>query len=302
MTALARKYDTSSDADAWSDILKRDGYIIIRGAARRSLVEALHADLRPRMDMTPMCEGDFYGRLTKRFGGLLKRSRHAEAFVMHELVTEIVDRILSPFCDNWQLNLTQVIDIHPGQFEQAPHRDQDMWRGETGRIEYLVNVMWPFSPYTRANGATLVWPGSHKQPAPAEGEDILPDFKSAIAAEMEPGDVLMFLGSTLHGGGANRTPVPRSGMIVSYCLGWLKPYENQWLTYPPEIARTFSPELAAMVGYRQHRPNLGNVDGRDPSELLTGTGDYLPAREALTEDQQAFMQVYASRIQHRIGV
>ena len=39
-------------------------------------------------------------------------------------------------------------------------------------------------------------------------------------------------------------------MIVSYALGWLKPYENQWLAYPPEGARRFSRDLAALVGYR----------------------------------------------------
>jgi hypothetical protein len=36
-------------------------------------------------------------------------------------------------------------------------------------------------------------------------------------------------------------------MIVSYCLGWLKPYENQWLAYQPAIARAFDPELAAPI-------------------------------------------------------
>src|SRR3546814_19319567 len=56
-------------------------------------------------------------------------------------------------------------------------------------------------------------------------------------------------------------------MIVSYCLGWRKPYENQWLAYPPPVARRFEPELAALVGYRQHRPNLGNYEGRCPSNL-----------------------------------
>lgn len=294
MTALARQSSALSPADHFARDLLHDGYVIIRGAADPRVVRALESDLRLRMELTPMCDGDFYGRRTKRFGGLLKRSSHAEAFVLHDLVTQIVDRTLSPHCDRWQLNLTQAIEIHPGQFEQAPHRDQDMWRGELGRIEYLVNVMWPFTPYTRQNGATLVWPGSHRDDPASFVPGAVPDFDAAIAAEMMPGDALLFLGSTLHGGGANRSAAARGGMIVSYCLGWLKPYENQWLTYPPEIARLFSPELAAMVGYRQHRPNLGNVDGRDPSELLSGFVDYLPATEALTDDQRTALAGYVA--------
>ena len=79
----------------------------------------------------------------------------------------------------------------------------------------------------------------------------------------------------------------RRGIIISYCLGWLKPYENQWLTYPPEVASAFNPELAALVGYQQHRPNLGNYDGQCPSILLGGDPpDHLAAIDALRPDQE----------------
>jgi len=83
-------------------------------------------------------------------------------------------------------------------------------------------------------------------------------------------------------------------MIISYCLGWLKPYENQWLAYPPEIARIFPSELAALAGYQQHRPNLGNYEGQCPSILLDGqtpTG----AIDALRPDQQELVADYVAR-------
>ncbi|BCW88119.1 hypothetical protein sos41_12570 [Alphaproteobacteria bacterium SO-S41] len=281
------------DAASYAAELNERGYCIVRGAVTGGLVETLRGELQPRMDVTPMCDGDFYGRRTKRVGGLLKRAPHASDFIAHRLVLDIVDAILAPHCDRWMLNLTQAIEIHPGQFEQFPHRDQDLWRGNPGKAEYLVNVMWPFTDYTRENGATLVWPGSHRVDPGAQIPDGMPDFDSAIAAEMAPGDVLLFLGSTLHGGGANRTNAVRSGMIVSYCLGWLLPYENPWLTYPPEIARHFSPELAALVGYQQHRPNLGNVDGRCPSLLLRGElQEFGAAADNLTAEQSAGLAAY----------
>lgn len=270
----------ASEAGHWTGKLLADGYCVIPGLAP-ARVAALDADLAEDFAQTPFCEGGFYGERTKRFGRLLARSRHAERLVRHPLITAIVERILSPWCDCIQLNLTQAIALHPGALPQLAHRDQDMWRGETGRIEYLVNVMWPFTPYRGDNGATLVWPASHGANAseenPAQGE---------VAIEMTPGSALLFLGSTLHGAGGNRSNEVRRGCIVSYCLGWLKPYENQWLAYPPEVARGFSPELAALVGYRQHRPNLGNYEGRCPSLLLGGA---LPSRlgaiDALRPDQ-----------------
>ena len=80
---------------------------------------------------------------------------------------------------------------------------------------------------------------------------------------------------------------------MSYCLGWLKPYENQWLAYPPEVARGFPPELAALVGYRQHRPNLGNYEGQCPSVLLQRhVPERLAATDALRPDQEALVADY----------
>lgn len=88
--------------------------------------------------------------------------------------------------------------------------------------------------------------------------------------------------------------LPRRGIVVGYCLGWLKPYENQWLAYPPPIARTFPRELAELVGYVQHRPNLGNYEGRCPSILLE---DDVPTRigaiDALRPDQEAMLASFA---------
>jgi ectoine hydroxylase-related dioxygenase (phytanoyl-CoA dioxygenase family) len=149
--------------------------------------------------------------------------------------------------------------------------------------------MWPFTRYTAENGATLVWPDSHGpkalDPKPPAGE---------FPVELEPGAALLFLGSTLHGAGGNSSGEVRRGAIVSYCLGWLKPYENQWLAYPPEVARNFSPELAALVGYAQHRPNLGNFEGQCPSLLLKEkVPERIGAVDALRPDQAELVAEYA---------
>jgi len=287
--------DTQIDgADYWSTKLLQQGYCVIPNLIDPGQVAALDSDLAPDFADTPFCQGGFYGERTKRFGRLLSRSTRAQHHVMHPLVLQIVETILSPWCDRIQLNLTQAIALHPGALPQLPHRDQDMWRGAIGETEYLVNVMWPFTPYTEANGATLVWPNS-------QGEQALePEPQTdPIAIELNPGEALLFLGSTLHGAGGNRTDQIRRGMIVSYCLGWLKPYENQWLAYPPDVARHFPPELAALAGYQQHRPNLGNFEGQCPSILLDGK---MPAGaiDALRPDQQILVADYVAR--QKVGI
>lgn len=281
--------DISTNAKAWTDRLRAEGYCIIPDAMPTADVAALAADLSPDFEETALSVGPFYGDTTKRFHSLLRRSPFAAAFVGHPLILDVTHAILGPFCDRIQLNLTQAIEILPGGETQPPHRDQDMWPILSPGAEYLVNVMWPFTPYTADNGATIVWPGSHLR----QDEIVMAD-DDAIAAEMEPGSALMFLGSTLHAGGANRTMASRRGMVISYCLGWLKPYELPWLAYPPEVARQFSPDIAELAGYRAHRPNLGTYEGRCPSRLLrSATG---PARsgaiDVLRPEQEQLIGAY----------
>jgi ectoine hydroxylase-related dioxygenase (phytanoyl-CoA dioxygenase family) len=261
--------------------LDREGYCVLPGVLDPGTVAALGRDLDPCFAATPFCEGGFYGARTKRFGSLLRRSNLAQTLVRHPAILAIVECVLGPWCDRVALNLTQAVEIHPGALPQLPHRDQDMWGGPKGEVEYLVNVMWPLGPFTLANGATRLWPVSHQ----GDGAMLLPEDE-AVVPELVPGDALLFLGSTLHGGGANRTAAARRGIIVSYCLGWLKPFELQWLVYPPHVARHFDSDLAALVGYAQHRPNLGNVEGQCPSILLRGrVPDHLAAIDALRPDQ-----------------
>ncbi len=271
----------SAAVDRHAALLARDGWCVFGRAVEPALIAGIEADLDARFAATPLSQGAFYGARTKRFGSLLTRSPAIERLAMHPLVLSLVEQMLLPWCERIALNLTQAIEIHPGALPQLPHRDQDMWQGPKGSLEYLVNVMWPLTTFTRENGGTRLWTGSHID------QDIamLPEADSIVPTVM-PGDALIFLGSTLHGGGGNASITPRRGIVISYCLGWLKPFELQWLVYPPQVARQFSPKLAGLVGYAQHRPNLGNVEGQCPSLLLRDTvPDHLPAIDALRPDQ-----------------
>lgn len=210
----------SQGIDHWTSKLLADGYCVIPDLLPREAIAALDEDLQPDFEQTPFCKGDFYGSRTKRFGRLLARSPVAAKLVQHELVLGVVRSVLSPWCDTIQLNLTQALALHPGAPPQLPHRDQDMWRGVTGEVEYLVNIMWPFTRYTAENGATVVWPDSHRRraldPEPPSG---------GFPVDLEPGSALLFLGSILHGAGGNSSDNIRRGAIVSKVL---TPRRPQW--------------------------------------------------------------------------
>lgn len=276
--------------ETWTAELLERGYCIIPNLVPDDTIRGLADDLDPVFAATPLSQGHFYGFRTKRFGRLLSRSRHAEPLVMQPEILGIANAILGAACDRIQLNVAQAIEIHPGEVRQYPHRDHDMWAGDKGAHEYLINVIWPLDRFTRANGATQIYPYSHGASGMAKAEVGVP-----IVAECEPGSAICFLGSTAHGAGANRTDRSRRAVVIGYSLGWLKPYENLWLSYPPDVARRFSLELAALVGYVQHRPNLGNFEGQCPSILLGDTmPEHIGAIDAMRPDLAEMLAEFAA--------
>ncbi|MBL8267673.1 phytanoyl-CoA dioxygenase family protein [Steroidobacter sp.] len=281
MYEVSRQAGSSSqrllDAKAtYLDQLRSKGYFVVERLAPLELIARVAAELEPWFVDTPNCRGDFYGWNTTRLGAVLLKSRSSHSLLLNELILAIMDDVLGPHCDWYQLNLSQGIRIHPGERRQVPHRDEEMWPCAKGRAEYLVNVMWALSDYTADNGATLLWPRSQFDSLSRELNDV-----DAVVAAMPRGSALVYLGSVTHCGGANRSPAPRTGLIFSYSLGWLKQYENAFLTYPPAIAREFSKPVRDLLGYRIHRPNLGGYEGQDPAVLFETQSHTLAAVDAI---------------------
>ncbi|HEX7013801.1 MAG TPA: phytanoyl-CoA dioxygenase family protein [Steroidobacteraceae bacterium] len=277
------------------DLLRAQGYVIFEQLAAQDLIDRVCEELEPWFERTPRCRGDFYGWNTTRFGALLLKSKSCRELMLNELVLSLVDRVLAPHCDWYQLNLSQAVRIHPGERQQVPHRDEEMWPCQKNGVEYLVNVMWALSDFTEENGATLLWPRSHLTPLSR-----FMDRREAVAARMARGSALVYLGSVTHCGGANRTSMPRTGLIFSYCLGWLKQYENAFLTYPPAIARQFPKEVRDLLGYRIHRPNLGGYEGQDPAVLFATDSHTLAATDAISEATARELQAYYDSATSRV--
>ena len=259
------------------DILRSQGYVILEDLVDPETIDNVCRELEPWIVATPNCQGDFYGWNTTRLGAVLLKSRTSQVLLMHELILAIMEEVLGPHCEWYQLNLSQAIRIHPGERPQVPHRDEEMWPCPKNGIEYLVNVMWTLSDFTVQNGATCVWPRSQFN---VLGRNV--SFEDRVVAEAPRGSAIVYLGSVTHCAGANRTNKPCTGLLFSYCLGWLKQYENAYLTYPPEVARKFPRPIRDLLGYRIHRPNLGGYEGQDPAVLFSGRSHTLPAIDSIS--------------------
>jgi ectoine hydroxylase-related dioxygenase (phytanoyl-CoA dioxygenase family) len=269
------------------DLLRASGYVIFDRLLSEAMVDQICAELEPCFQATPRCQGDFYGWNTTRFGSVPLKSPGSHALLLHPAMLSIADQVLGCHCDWYQLNLTQAVRLHPGERQQVPHRDEEMWPCPKSGIEYLINVMWALSDFTAENGATMLWPRSHFGRLSREV-----DPADAVIAEMRRGSALVYLGSVTHCAGANRSSLPRTGLILSYCLGWLKQYENAFLSYPPDVARQFPQAIRDLLGYRIHRPNLGGYEGQDPAVLFETRSHELAAVDAIPEATARELRAY----------
>ena len=264
------------------EALDKDGVCIVTDLLSPDVIDEFRADVDKLLTETPTGEGHFWGKNTKRSGGLAKKSRVIQSLILQPTIISAVNSVLGEFCDRIQLNLTQAIRILPGEHAQVMHKDDEVFPVSGKGMEMVVNALWAVDEFTKENGATQLVPGSHKTTL-ASDADRFPDPSMIEYAEMPAGSVLLYRASLLHGGGANTTS-----------LGWLRQAENQYLAYPPEIARAFSEELQALIGYEIHRPNLGWYEGQNPRVVLNGTAtDHMAMQDhLLPEVKEMLAQLY----------
>ena len=248
-------------------ILREDGCVIISNLVSPETMDEIMVELEPYLSITRGGDTEFLGHATRRIGALIARSPSVRALVTHPTILSTLDLTLGDHASTFQVDLTQLIDIGPGEPGQMIHRDQwsfDRYPFPKG-FEAEIATMWAVTDFTEAMGATRVVVGSHLwDDDPSEVDPAL-----SSGAVMSKGSVLLYGGSIYHGGGSNKSDVHRIGINVGYSLGWLRQEENQFLACPPEVARTLPEGLLRLMGYQRGAVALGYVDDlREPLDWL----------------------------------
>ena len=248
--------------------LERDGFTILEDVFDADHAAALLADL-DRLQRE-LGEGPgknlFEGLATVRIYNLLAHGTLYEAIPVHPRVLPVVEGVLDKGC---LVSSLSSIAIGPGETAQPIHADDMLIPLPRPHVPLVCNTMWALTDFTEDNGATRIIPGSHRDP---RNPELGTSYEGTVAAVMRRGSVLVFNGSTWHGGGANRTGERRVGIAMNYCAGWMRQQENQQLGIPRETAKHFSPRLRKLVGYGIYRGLLGHIDKCSPVDLLDGGG------------------------------
>lgn len=288
MTATLARLPATADPDAMHAVLLRDGVVVVEGllgsdvvARVNDEVDAAVAGADPSRPLFQPVMQEFHGPHTRQVTGVPGISRTFAVEVMcHPVLLALADRVLLPSCARYQLNLGHLLQRGPGATEQWLHRDEAIWSDmPTPHPELQLASVIAFVDFTAGNGATRVVPGSHRWPdrwlSPLEqSRGPAPEPDAVAVAEMPAGSAVVYLGGTVHGGGANTTQVARRGAHLSYCLGWLRTEENNYLVVPPAQAATLPRPAQELLGYAVHDNigrgggYLGMLDMQDPVELL----------------------------------
>ena len=255
------------------------GAVIVENLLSPDVIRAINDDLAPfREDSDPGMKhlnpalDIFFGKETRHVTGVPGKSfTFASEVMIHPLVMALCDEILLPSCARYQLNLGHMIDRGPGCEQQPFHRDELIWVNVPRPHGHLqLASMFALEDFESKNGATRIVPGSHLWPL-----DRVPEDSEVAVAEMSAGSAAIYLGSTIHAGGANRTPdLWRPGLHASWVCGWLRTEENNYLACPPDVASQLPRRAQEVLGYAVHDAIqfgggfAGALDLQDPCDLM----------------------------------
>jgi len=263
------------DLDAHASAIERDGYTIIpdfMNAARLAEVRRVLAFYLG----THSGRNPFEGHNTERVYTLVARGRIFWDIALDARVLALCERFLLP---NFLLTASQAICIRPGERPQAFHHDDTFYTVPRPRPMISISTIAAVDEFTAENGGTEVIPGSHLwgDDWSARVNDPTRGAKPETVV-MPAGACVMFSGTLVHRGGANRSNASRLAFSNQYCQPWARQQENFLLGVPPEVARAMPPRLQEMLGYSIHPPFMGQLTASHPAKALQA-GYVNPVRE-----------------------
>ncbi|MEM9622504.1 MAG: phytanoyl-CoA dioxygenase family protein [Pseudomonadota bacterium] len=262
-------YDWSAIDAAIADI----GGVVLQGFVTPKALNRLNQQvdnyLHSQYDPAPATGSSqydkFLGLNTIRLHGVIEKAPDSAALIGHPALLDWASRTVC--ATSVLLNAAEIIQINPGEPAQFLHRDSDSWPATFPEQPVIVNAIIAMDEFTVANGATAIAPHSWRL-AP----DALPD--AVTHAVMQAGDMVLFRGDTIHGGGANVSDQPRRAFSISFCAGWLRPVENSYLNLSPATVKTLPAALQAVLGYAaydgssQNTGMVGLYENGDPQKFL----------------------------------
>lgn len=259
------KLDSSVD-QAWLDAYAADGAGVLRGVIpqawiarmRTAMDEVLDKGGGLAMNLAPEDQGAFFNDLF-----LWRWQDDFQAFAFDSPLPELASQIIG--AEDIRLLYDQIFVMEPGGATGTPwHQDTPYW---PIRGDQVISIWVPFDSVSPENGVVTYVKGSHlweQQIRPASPRLTAAGSVDEVAAgkirfdpegghdflkwDLEPGDVLVHDGLTVHGAPPNTTSDRRRRALAVRFVGpevRFDPRPGTWLHDPKVRANVPLPELAA---------------------------------------------------------
>ncbi len=262
VVAQLQRVPFGAPAEEVGSACKRDGGVIITGAISAEDVDAINRELDGPLSLLSGGDrsaeldefsADFSGRKTKRLVHLLKYSKtYRDRVLNDETLIAYVGAMIDGYTGPPSLFASQAIEILPGEKAQDLHRDfvgVNVAFGLEGPESANLggNAILALTNITEEMGATRVIPGSNRW----EDTAYSPPQSDTVPALLDAGDIFLFTGKTVHGGGANTTTdKPRRVITTAFAHPFLIGEEAWPFVLTREEVMTYPIRVQRMLGFR----------------------------------------------------
>jgi ectoine hydroxylase-related dioxygenase (phytanoyl-CoA dioxygenase family) len=260
MTHLLDGFDTQAHLAG----LASEGFTIIPDFLSAGQLRVVRDALVPHLG-GHSGRNDFEGFDTERVYTLVARGRLFEDLAEDPRMLALLEANLLP---GYLLTASQAINIRPGESAQPLHVDDGFYRLPRPRPAVSFSMILAVDAFTSENGATEVLAGSHLWDAATATEAAELRGPEPRPVLLAAGSCLVFSGTLIHRGGANRSHAPRLAITYQYCQPWARTQENYFLAVPPDRVRGMSARVQQLLGYSIWPPFMGHVTASHPLKAL----------------------------------
>ena len=242
--ALKRVLDTIDDLGLKDNVIELEvhGFTTVKGVLSENQIErakqAIHAKAQRligrEIDLRTASAEDFQGLAYIPY--MLYQDEIFEDILMAPKPLGLVTYLLGESC------LLSSMGCHfrgPAGFPLPLHSDNgNGMPAPYPAFSQVANINYALTPYTREAGALAMVPGSHKlarPPRPDEsnlGDNANPN---AVSMDIDPGDAVVWHGSTWHGSFVRQIPGVRMNLSVYFNRQYIQTQERHGNTMPDEV-------------------------------------------------------------------
>ncbi|MEZ5503398.1 MAG: phytanoyl-CoA dioxygenase family protein [Halioglobus sp.] len=256
--------------------LQEQGYAFIPDFLDAGQLDRIRA-LYDAMLGSHLGRNNFEGTRTERIYTLVARDRVFQDIAEDQRIMALCDALFMP---NYLLTASQAIVIGPRETAQPWHTDDAFYPIPRPRPMVSLSTIVAVDAFTAENGATEIIPGSHLwDDDQVRGDYRLGDHETdpgfaetlagrSLAVNMTAGTCMVFAGTLLHRGGANRSSGARRAFSNQYCQPWARTQENFFLAIPAAEVARMTPKVQSLLGYSIHPPFMGQVTASHPLKAL----------------------------------